>query len=219
VRGRRGRGRRGLGEPSRERHTNPDVSAYMLSALSYVFAALVYMLAVLHDCAPHFFVHATRTCHANTLCIPRLKEGIDINKGLLVLGNVISKLSEGGGNKGNTHVPFRESKLTRVLRSSLDGNSKTLFIGCVSGDVRDTDETVCCLRYASRVKDIMVETRINETVEESAVKRIEELTRVVGMLARDFLMLKENTGHEGEYGREELRRFVEGDPMAKVRRQ
>lgn len=56
----------------------------------------------------------------------RLKEGIDINKGLLVLGNVISAL--GDAKKKGQHVPYRDSKLTRMLQDSLGGNSQTLMI-------------------------------------------------------------------------------------------
>ena len=59
-----------------------------------------------------------------------LKEGININKSLLVLGNVISALSD-EGKKGN-FVPYRDSKLTRILQDSLGGNSRTSMIACVS---------------------------------------------------------------------------------------
>lgn len=72
----------------------------------------------------------------------RLREGININKGLLALGNVISSLSDsaeaaasGGGASGgghHVHVPYRDSKLTRLLQSSLGGNSHTVMIACVS---------------------------------------------------------------------------------------
>lgn len=62
----------------------------------------------------------------------RLREGININKGLLALGNVISALAEGGGGTGGGHVPYRDSKLTRLLQGSLGGNSHTLMIACIS---------------------------------------------------------------------------------------
>lgn len=60
-----------------------------------------------------------------------MREGININKGLLALGNVISALAEGGGGGGG-HVPYRDSKLTRLLQGSLGGNSHTLMIACIS---------------------------------------------------------------------------------------
>lgn len=66
----------------------------------------------------------------------RLKEGININKGLFVLGQVVSCLSEMGQQSSSSsshhHVPFRDSKLTRLLQDSLGGNSRTIMVACVS---------------------------------------------------------------------------------------
>ena len=62
----------------------------------------------------------------------RLKEGISINKGLFVLGNVISALGDSKKREAGVHVPFRDSKLTRLLQDSLGGNSHTLMIACCS---------------------------------------------------------------------------------------
>lgn len=59
----------------------------------------------------------------------RFKEGVNINKGLLALGNVISQLGEGSST---SYVSYRDSKLTRLLQDSLGGNSVTLMIACVS---------------------------------------------------------------------------------------
>ena len=78
----------------------------------------------------------------------RLKEAISINCGLLALGNVISVL--GDPMKKGSHVPYRDSRLTRMLQDSLGGNSKTVFIGCVSPAVSDMDESKNSLRYANR---------------------------------------------------------------------
>ncbi|VEL42043.1 unnamed protein product [Protopolystoma xenopodis] len=79
----------------------------------------------------------------------RAKEGININMGLLALGNVINSLSE-----GRVHIPYRSSKLTRLLSDSIGGNSKTLFIACISPAKEDKHETLNTLLYASRVKRI-----------------------------------------------------------------
>lgn len=79
----------------------------------------------------------------------RLKEGININKGLLALGNVINALSE-----GKVHVPYRDSKLTRMLQDSLGGNSRTVMIACVSPADVNLDESLNTLRYASRARAI-----------------------------------------------------------------
>ncbi|CAM9408226.1 unnamed protein product [Chrysoparadoxa australica] len=79
----------------------------------------------------------------------QLKEGISINKGLLALGNVITQLAA-----GSSHVPYRDSKLTRLLQSSLGGNAKTLLIACVSPSDRNVEETMNCLRYAHRAMSV-----------------------------------------------------------------
>ena len=74
----------------------------------------------------------------------RLKEGIDINKGLLALGKVISSLVE-----HHRHVPYRDSKLTRLLQDSLGGNSRTVMIACVSPADINMEESINTLRSAS----------------------------------------------------------------------
>ncbi|GMH93036.1 hypothetical protein TL16_g12518 [Triparma laevis f. inornata] len=118
----------------------------------------------------------------------RLAEGININKGLLVLGNVISSLSEIGRGEGSTniHVPFRESKLTRILRSSLSGNSRTIFVACCSPDVRDVDETICCLRYADRAKSIKVHAKKNVQNNDEGRSARRRLIRLVKIFIGDF---------------------------------
>jgi len=90
----------------------------------------------------------------------RAKEGIDINSGLLALGNVISAL--GDASKRALHVPYRDSKLTRVLQDSLGGNSRTLMIACVSPADRDFVETLNTLRYANRTRNIKNTVVVNQ---------------------------------------------------------
>jgi hypothetical protein len=70
-----------------------------------------------------------KSCIVLTVCDAgqRFAEGVSINKGLLELGNVINALTEGASRK---HIPYRNSKLTRLLQDSLGGNSETLFIAC-----------------------------------------------------------------------------------------
>eukprot|EP00928_Gymnodinium_smaydae_P012075 TRINITY_DN14398_c3_g1_i1.p1 TRINITY_DN14398_c3_g1~~TRINITY_DN14398_c3_g1_i1.p1 ORF type:complete len:1472 (-),score=390.41 TRINITY_DN14398_c3_g1_i1:135-4550(-) len=82
----------------------------------------------------------------------RLKESVSINTGLLALGNVISAL--GDPAKRGSHVPYRESKLTRILQDSLGGNSRTCMVACASGADRDFEETLNCLKYAHRARNI-----------------------------------------------------------------
>jgi hypothetical protein len=82
----------------------------------------------------------------------RMKEGISINSGLLALGNVISAL--GDPKKKGAHVPFRDSKITRLLQDSLGGNSRTLMVACVSPADVNFEETLNALNYANRARNI-----------------------------------------------------------------
>ncbi|KAM6151861.1 chromosome-associated kinesin KIF4A [Rhynchocyon petersi] len=88
----------------------------------------------------------------------RLKEGININRGLLCLGNVISAL---GDDKKGGFVPYRDSKLTRLLQDSLGGNSHTLMIACVSPADSNLEETLNTLRYADRARKIKNKPVVN----------------------------------------------------------
>ncbi|XP_040190389.1 chromosome-associated kinesin KIF4A [Rana temporaria] len=89
----------------------------------------------------------------------RLKEGISINRGLLCLGNVISAL--GDESKRGGFVPYRDSKLTRLLQDSLGGNSHTLMIACVSPADSNMEETLNTLRYADRARKIKNKPIVN----------------------------------------------------------
>ncbi|KAJ0039324.1 hypothetical protein NL108_018361 [Boleophthalmus pectinirostris] len=82
----------------------------------------------------------------------RAREGISINCGLLALGNVISAL--GDRTKRSCHVPYRDSKLTRLLQDSLGGNSQTVMIACISPSDSDFMETLNTLKYANRTRNI-----------------------------------------------------------------
>ncbi|KAJ4449291.1 hypothetical protein ANN_00689 [Periplaneta americana] len=90
----------------------------------------------------------------------RAKEGISINCGLLALGNVISAL--GDKSRKALHVPYRDSKLTRLLQDSLGGNSQTVMIACVSPSDRDFMETLNTLKYANRARNIKNRVTINQ---------------------------------------------------------
>ncbi|KAF8529003.1 P-loop containing nucleoside triphosphate hydrolase protein [Hysterangium stoloniferum] len=82
----------------------------------------------------------------------RMVEGANINKSLLALGNCINALCESGGRKA--HVPYRNSKLTRLLKFSLGGNCKTVMIVCVAPASNHFDDTHNTLVYAERAKKI-----------------------------------------------------------------
>ncbi|KAI8846797.1 P-loop containing nucleoside triphosphate hydrolase protein [Chytridium lagenaria] len=83
----------------------------------------------------------------------RKREGISINQGLLALGNVISAL--GDESRKVSHVPYRDSKLTRMLQDSLGGNSQTLMLACIS-------QTVNTLNYANRARNIRNRVAVNQ---------------------------------------------------------
>ena len=92
----------------------------------------------------------------------RLREGININMGLLALGNVISALGdETKRNQKGLHVPYRSSKLTRMLQDSLGGNSRTQMIACVSPADANFEETMNALRYANRARNIKNKPIVN----------------------------------------------------------
>ncbi|KAK9510750.1 hypothetical protein O3M35_005471 [Rhynocoris fuscipes] len=88
----------------------------------------------------------------------RFREGVNINKGLLVLGNVISQLCEGN----HSFINYRDSKLTRLLQDSLGGNSVTLMIACVSPADYNQEESLSTLRYADRAKKIKNKPIVNQ---------------------------------------------------------
>ncbi|GAA5908782.1 hypothetical protein JCM8208_006785 [Rhodotorula glutinis] len=81
----------------------------------------------------------------------RLNEGANINRSLLALGNCINALCD---PRKRGHVPYRDSKLTRLLKQSLGGNCKTVMIVCVSPSSAHYDETHNTLQYANRAKEI-----------------------------------------------------------------
>jgi len=88
-----------------------------------------------------------------------LKEGISINKGLLCLGQVISALTD--ANKAKEHIPYRDSKLTRILQDSLGGNSRTTMIACVSPAESNLEESLSTVKYASRARNIKNKPVVN----------------------------------------------------------
>lgn len=107
----------------------------------------------------------------------RAKEGISINSGLMYLGNVISAL--GDKSKKGSYVPYRDSKLTRLLQDSLGGNSQTLMIACISPSGPDYGETLSTLRYANRAKNIKNKVVVNHDTSRHTIallrKEIQEL--------------------------------------------
>ncbi|XP_018404227.1 PREDICTED: chromosome-associated kinesin KIF4 [Cyphomyrmex costatus] len=104
----------------------------------------------------------------------RFKEGVNINKGLLALGNVISQLGDGASG---TYIGYRDSKLTRLLQDSLGGNSMTLMVACVSPADYNLDETLSTLRYADRARKIKNKPIVNQDPKVAEINRLNKLVQ------------------------------------------
>lgn len=100
----------------------------------------------------------------------RLKEASKINLSLSALGNVISALVNGSGS----HIPYRDSKLTRLLQDSLGGNSRTLMIANIGPASYNLEETLTTLRYAHRAKSIQNKPRINEDPKDTLMRKLKD---------------------------------------------
>ena len=112
----------------------------------------------------------------------RAREGIDINIGLLALGNVINALADEerlASGKQIGHVPYRQSKLTRLLQDALGGNSQTLFLACVSPSDTNASETLSTLRYANRARNIKNAPVQNVDAHLMIIKRLESFNAVL----------------------------------------
>ncbi|GMH96925.1 hypothetical protein TrVE_jg13422 [Triparma verrucosa] len=135
----------------------------------------------------------------------RAKEGNAINSSLLTLGTVISKLAEGGRG---SHIPYRDSKLTRLLQTSLGGNAKTAMIAAISPAERNRDETTSTLRYASRAKQIVnhASKNIIEDEESMLAQAQNEITRLNEELekAKGTTVVDEKTALEAKENKERL---------------
>ncbi|XP_029901599.1 kinesin-like protein KIF21A isoform X1 [Myripristis murdjan] len=138
----------------------------------------------------------------------RAKEGISINCGLLALGNVISAL--GDRSKRSTHVPYRDSKLTRLLQDSLGGNSQTVMIACISPSDRDFMETLNTLKYANRARNIKNKVVVNQ---DRASQQISALRTEIARLQMELMEYKTGKRMVGEDGMEGINDMVHENSM------
>uniref|UniRef100_A0A6Q2ZK65 Kinesin motor domain-containing protein n=1 Tax=Esox lucius TaxID=8010 RepID=A0A6Q2ZK65_ESOLU len=138
----------------------------------------------------------------------RAKEGISINCGLLALGNVISAL--GDRSKRSTHVPYRDSKLTRLLQDSLGGNSQTVMIACISPSDRDFMETLSTLKYANRARNIRNRVVVNQ---DKASQQISALRTEIARLQMELMEYKTGKRMVGEDGMESVNDMVHENSM------
>uniref|UniRef100_A0A8D0EG50 Kinesin family member 16B n=1 Tax=Strix occidentalis caurina TaxID=311401 RepID=A0A8D0EG50_STROC len=122
----------------------------------------------------------------------RLKEGGNINKSLVTLGNVISALADLSqdatnplSKKKQVFVPYRDSVLTWLLKDSLGGNSKTIMIATISPADVNYGETLSTLRYANRAKNIINKPTINEDPNVKLIRELRaEIARLKALLAQ-----------------------------------
>ncbi|KAL8089767.1 hypothetical protein AgCh_039305 [Apium graveolens] len=117
----------------------------------------------------------------------RAREAGEINKSLLTLGRVINALVEHSG-----HVPYRDSKLTRLLRDSLGGKTKTCIIATISPSVYSLEETLSTLDYAHRAKNIKNKPEINQKMMKSAM--IKDLYSEIDRLKQEVYSAREKNG-------------------------
>lgn len=115
----------------------------------------------------------------------RLIEGANINKSLLALGNCINALCD---PRQRGHIPYRDSKLTRLLKFSLGGNCKTVMIVCVSPSSQHYDETLNTLKYADRAK--MIKTKVSRN-EHSLDRHVASYLKMIASLRSENAELRE----------------------------
>jgi len=128
----------------------------------------------------------------------RAKEGISINCGLLALGNVISAL--GDETRRASHVPYRDSKLTRLLQDSLGGNSRTLMIACVSPSDRDFMETLNTMKYANRARNIKNKVTANQDKTSRTIMMLRKEIQNLQFELMEYRQGKRVIGMDGEEG-------------------
>ena len=117
----------------------------------------------------------------------RLKEGCNINKSLLILGNVINCLADKAlGIRKNMLPPYRDSSLTRILQNALGGNSKTIMICAISPSNINYEESLSTLRYADRAKKIQNKAVINESEHDKMVRLLKEENNNLKKLLEDL---------------------------------
>ncbi|KAM9373126.1 kinesin-like protein KIF18A [Phaethornis superciliosus] len=116
----------------------------------------------------------------------RFREGTNINRSLLALGNVINALADPKRKK--QHIPYRNSKLTRLLKDSLGGNCRTIMIAAVSPSSMFYEDTYNTLKYANRAKDIKSSLKSNVV---SLDSHISQYVKICNEQKKEILRLKE----------------------------
>mmetsp|Transcript_101820 Transcript_101820/g.185862 ORF Transcript_101820/g.185862 Transcript_101820/m.185862 type:complete len:1271 (+) Transcript_101820:229-4041(+) len=136
----------------------------------------------------------------------RLKEGANINKSLSALGNVINALSSMGSGSKKVFVPYRNSKLTRVLQESLGGNSLCTMVAAMSPANTNCEETLSTLNYARRAKSIKVQATKND--ESSQIKKLEDEVNALKLKLQDQACAAANASMSSKEKQELESRYV-----------
>lgn len=120
-----------------------------------------------------------------------VKELSSINKSLSALGNVISALA----STSRSHIPYRDSKLTRILQDSLGGNSRTVLIACVAPTILHSVETLSTLQFAERAKNVRLIVKANTVIDDKVTlaKAQAEIGRLKVLLSHALKQLEEKT--------------------------
>lgn len=123
-----------------------------------------------------------------------LKEGISINKGLLCLGQVIKSLTNEKSSK--EHIPYRDSKLTRILQDSLGGNSRTTMIACVSPSDSNFEETLGTIKYASQARNIKNKPVVNRDPNSMLIESLRTQITHLQLEVTEYVSLLKTSGVE-----------------------
>lgn len=146
----------------------------------------------------------------------RLTEGANINKSLLALGSCINALCD---PRKKNHIPYRNSKLTRLLKFSLGGNCRTVMIVCVSPSSQHFDETQNTLRYANRAKNIQTKSvrnvyNVDRHVKDYLKKIDEQMARINELTTQQkqyeemaFVKFRKAEAKRGEIARDGIQRI------------
>ncbi|XP_025208957.1 osmotic avoidance abnormal protein 3 isoform X2 [Melanaphis sacchari] len=143
----------------------------------------------------------------------RLREATKINLSLSALGNVISALVDGKAK----HIPYRDSKLTRLLQDSLGGNTKTLMVACLSPADNNYDETLSTLRYANRAKNIYNEPHVNEDPKDTMLRQYQEQIKKLKELLEASTAQFPTSNDQNDVSEKEKLRLEYQDEMIKLR--
>ena len=140
-----------------------------------------------------------------------MKELTSINKSLSCLGNVISALT----SANRSHIPYRDSKLTRILQDSLSGNTRTILIACVAPTILHTSESFSTLQFADRAKNVMLSVKANTLVDDKVLlaKANAEISRLKALLTHALKQLEQKASSENSNGGEIERLLNENEDL------